>query len=211
MKKFLLFLLLLVSVLSINAQNAKTVFVNMPDSLSPLFTKVNRADFADFLESKMKAQVKNKFDKVSEMKILTSDYLLLQTTTQSTFQLKLLATSDTTKIICTIKTACAPVCDSQIQFFTADWKELPAADYLTPPTANLFFQKNDSTDADTYNAIIASADMNLLKADLSSDNNNITFIFTTPDYLDKESAKVLQPFIKEKLAYEWKDGKFISK
>ena len=36
-------------------QEAKAVFVSMPDSLSPLLTAVNRADFIDFLESKMKA------------------------------------------------------------------------------------------------------------------------------------------------------------
>ena len=38
---------------ALQAQEAKTLFVNMPDSLSPLLTKVNRADFIDFLESKM--------------------------------------------------------------------------------------------------------------------------------------------------------------
>ena len=35
------------------AQEAKTLFVNMPDSLSPLLTKVNREDCIDFLESKI--------------------------------------------------------------------------------------------------------------------------------------------------------------
>ena len=42
---------------ALQAQEAKTLFVNMPDSLSPLLTKVNREDCIDFLESKMKAQV----------------------------------------------------------------------------------------------------------------------------------------------------------
>ena len=44
---------------SLSAQPAKTCFTNMPDSLSPLLTAVNRADFIDFLESKMKAEVTN--------------------------------------------------------------------------------------------------------------------------------------------------------
>lgn len=36
----------------------KSLFVALPDSLSPLLTKVNRADFGDFLASNMKAEVK---------------------------------------------------------------------------------------------------------------------------------------------------------
>ena len=35
---------------ALQAQEAKTLFVNMPDSLSPLLTKVNREDCIDFLD-----------------------------------------------------------------------------------------------------------------------------------------------------------------
>ena len=55
------------------AQDLKTLFVALPDSLSPLLTEVNRADFGDFLESGMKAEVKNRFGNMSEMTKLTSD------------------------------------------------------------------------------------------------------------------------------------------
>ena len=66
------------------AQDLKTLFVALPDSLSPLLTEVNRADFGDFLESGMKAEVKNRFGNMSEMTKLTSDYLFLKTTSAST-------------------------------------------------------------------------------------------------------------------------------
>ena len=63
------------------AQEAKTCFVNMPDSLSPLLTAVNRADCVDFLASKMKAQVTNTLGGKSEMTELTADYIRIQTNT----------------------------------------------------------------------------------------------------------------------------------
>ena len=72
-----------------SAQLAKTCFTNMPDSLSPLLTAVNRADFIDFLESKMKAEVTNRFGGKSEMTELTPDYIRVQVTPQSTWQMKL--------------------------------------------------------------------------------------------------------------------------
>ena len=46
---------------SLQAQEAKTCFKNMPDSICPLLSAVNRADFIDFLESKMKTEVTNSF------------------------------------------------------------------------------------------------------------------------------------------------------
>ncbi|GAE82385.1 hypothetical protein JCM10512_586 [Bacteroides reticulotermitis JCM 10512] len=63
---------------SLYAQEAKKLFVSMPDSLCPLLTSVNRADCIDFLESKMKAEVDNRFGKKSEMTDLSKDYIRMQ-------------------------------------------------------------------------------------------------------------------------------------
>lgn len=107
-----------------SAQDMKSVFVNMPDSIAPLLTKINREDCVDFLASDMKAQVKNRFDKQSELKSLTDDYLLMQVTDVSTWEMKLLPINDSIKVICVIKTLCASVCDSEIHFYTTGWQEL---------------------------------------------------------------------------------------
>ena len=45
----LLFILGISSSFSVGAQEAKTVFVNIPDSLCPLLSSVNRADCIDFI------------------------------------------------------------------------------------------------------------------------------------------------------------------
>lgn len=58
MKKIAGLLIVLCSVLTLQAQDIKSVFIALPDSLSPLLTKVNREDFGDFLASGMKAEVK---------------------------------------------------------------------------------------------------------------------------------------------------------
>lgn len=55
MKRLLLICLMFCS-LMVQAQDLKSLFVAMPDSLSPLWTEVNRADFGDFLASNMKAR-----------------------------------------------------------------------------------------------------------------------------------------------------------
>ena len=190
-------------------QEAKKIFVNMPDSLSPLLTAVNRADCIDFLESKMKAKVENRFGRESEMTELSKDYIRVQMTSQSTWQIKLLATSDTTQVICTVSTACAPVCDSNIQFYTTDWKELPISDFITAmPAMDDFFETPDSAVAYEYNHARLQADMLLMKIDLSASDNTLTFTLTTPEYMEKETADKLKPFIRRPIVYTWKGEKF---
>ena len=89
MKKLTMFLCLACAwMCSLQAQEAKTFFKNMPDSLSPLLTAVNRADCIDFLESKMKAEVTNRFGGKSEMTELAPDYIRIQMTPQSSWQMK---------------------------------------------------------------------------------------------------------------------------
>ena len=84
----------------LQAQEAKTCFKNMPDSICPLLSAVNRADFIDFLESKMKAEVTNSFGGKSEMTELSPDYIHVKMTPQSSWQMKLLSINDSTKVIC---------------------------------------------------------------------------------------------------------------
>lgn len=192
-----------------NAQQAKTLFVNMPDSLSPLLTAVNRADCIDFLESNMRALVENRFGRKSEMTVLGEDYIRMQMSPQTSWQMKVLPVNDSTKVICTVSTVCAPVCDSDIKFYTTDWKELPAEEFLSAqPVMDDFFQSVDSASYDFINAR-RQADMLLMQVELSKEAPTLTFTLTTPRYMEKETAEKLKPFLRRSIIYSWKDGKLI--
>ena len=122
--RFVLLFSILLS-LSVNAQDINSVFISMPDSLSPLLTKVNRQDFADFLSSGMKAVVKNRFEGKSEMLKLTDTYLKLKATSSSSEEMKLLPLNDSVNVVCVVKTYAGPAEDSSVSFYSTDWKELP--------------------------------------------------------------------------------------
>lgn len=196
---------------ALQAQEAKTYFKNMPDSLCPLLSAVNRADFIDFLDSNMKAEVTNNFGGKSEMTELSPDYIRVQVTSQSTWQMKLLPVNDSTKVICTVSTVCAPACDSHIKFYTTGWKELPASSYLPtlPVLDDFIVQAPDTVDIYEYQAACRQADMLLVKTDLSAKDTALTFTFTTPDYMEKEAAEKLKPFVRRPIAYTWNQGRFI--
>ena len=196
-------------VMSVVAQDMKTVFVAMPDSVTPLLTKVNREDCIDFLDSNMKAVVKNRFGNVAEMKVLTDDYVLMQTSEVGTLEMKLLPLADSTKVICMVKTVNVPVADSSVRFYTSDWsQQLDVKEFLQLPSMDAFFLPNDSLKDE---AILTrkKADMHLMKAQLSKEDTFLTFTYTTPDYLNEEDREKLSPHLrKEPIVLWWSEGKF---
>ena len=209
MRRRLLIFISIFCVASAFAQDMKSVFVAMPDSITPLLTKVNREDFIDFLDSNMKAEVKNRFGNVAEMKVLTDDYTLVQTSEVGTLELKLLPVNDSTKVVCMVRTVCASACDSDVRFYSSDWKEEFGADiFLQKPSVNAFFLPND-TISEEGALICKKADMHLMKASLSKDDNSLAFLYMTPDYLNKEDKEKLLSYLrKDPIVLRWQDGKF---
>lgn len=210
MKKLIYLFLVWGCTLSVAAQDMKKVFIAMPDSLTPLLTKVNKEDCIDFLASNMKAEIKNRFDKSSEMKVLTEDYLQMQMTENSTLEMKLFPVNDSVKIVCMVKTVCSSACDSEIRFYDTSWKkEFPKSDYLQLPAPQTFYLPTDTVSSEVE-LIKRKADMHVMKAVLSKDDSSLSFIYTTPDYLNQEDREKLSPYLrKEAVVYRWKDGKFL--
>lgn len=194
------FLLSIFFCMSLGAQNINSIFVSMPDSISPLLTKVNRQDFADFLSSGMKAVVKNKFGGESEMIKLTDDYLRLKTTDVSVEEMKLLPLNDSVNVVCVVKTYSGPVEDSNVEFYTTDWKQLPTDDYIELPVLSDFYNKSDS--------LPEFKDMLLYKGELSEKSDDIKFIFQSLKVTDKETSESISSHVNKSVVYTWNNGRF---
>ena len=211
MKKLIISLLFPLAALSVQAQEARTLFVNMPDSLCPLLSTVNRADCIDFLDSKMRAVVTNTLGGKSEMTTLTPDYIRVQLTRKSTWQMKVLPLpGDTARVICAVSTVSAPAADSRIHFYTTDWRELPAEAYLSSgPAMNDFLPAvPDSLDTPRLRNALRQADMLFLRADLQADSTSLVWTFETPRYMSQEAADELKPVMRRSLVYKWENGQF---
>ena len=191
------------------AQDMGTLFVNMPDTLSPLLTKVNREDFGDFLASGMKAEVKNRFGDKVEMVKLTEDYLLLKESAASSVEMKLLPLNDSVKVICCIYTCMAPVADSRVTFYSTQWEAMPSAPFLSLPVEEDFWEVKEGQEAEDYRNLRREADLLLMKASLSVVSDSLSFVYTTPDYMDKKSREKVQGYVKKQpMVYRWRQGRF---
>lgn len=208
MKKILAVILFFFS-LSLSAQTMREAFVTMPDSVLSLLTQTNRLDLVDFLEAKMRAKVTNVFDGQTTLDSLTNDYLFMHTTSTGMVEMKLLPINDSTNVICMVHTVCAEACDSKVHFFTPDWHELATSDFLQLPVPDNFFLTVDSSLVDSLNYYRRMADMTLMRASLSSQHHDLSFMLTTYDYLGSQTAEKTAPFLRQSLVYRWENGKYL--
>ena len=68
MKRTVSILLLAIAATVACAADLRTLFVDMPDSVIPTLTRSERLDFLDYMDSGMKAVVKNRLGGESEMR-----------------------------------------------------------------------------------------------------------------------------------------------
>lgn len=190
----------------------KQLFTAMPDSLCPLLTQVNRADFIDFIESKMKAEVSNRLGGKSQMTELAPTYLRIRLTESTDWQMKLLPTAQGDTLICVVTTVELPTADSHIEFYTTSWRPLSASVYLPKRPETRDFVASADLLKDAYGrplSALSRADMHLVRWTLAPDNNDLTALLTTPDYMEKEQAEKLRPHLKGALRYRWSGTAFL--
>ena len=209
MKRVLIIVWLAFCVFQLKAQNMAEVFVSMPDEYVPQLEDAWRKDLVDLYNSGENAQLKNNMNGTSRLVKLTKDYLLLESTERTTLELKLLPLVNNTFVICKIITVKAPVGDSRIAFFSADWKPLNASDLLEPVTAGWFIREDADKESMAFQESTSRLDMDLFEYKLSPDDYTLTQIYTTPQYTDKETQKKLRPFLKDSpKVYTWTKSYF---
>ncbi len=209
MKRLFLSILLCVFVWGMKAQEMDAVFVAMPDQYVPQLENAWRKDLIDLYNSGKEAKLKNTMNGFSTPKKLTDDYLLLQVTDRSTVEMKLLPLVNNTYVVCMITTVYGPVPDSQVEFFTTDWKPLDAADLYTPVSAEWFIKDDADKSRIAFIEATTRLDMDLRKYSLSPDNQMLTEEYTTPQSLSEAERKRVEPFLKnEPKVYTWEKFHF---
>lgn len=206
MKKHIAIILLMLAALPVAAQNMRTLFVGMPDSIIPLLTATNRADCVDFIDAGMRAQVNNRLNGKSELLQLTDDYLKLKMTGHSSLEMKLLPRTDGDTLICIIRTVCAEASNSIITFYSKDWKELPDNGTLFkyPPIKDFF------TAGDSLERLLGIADIYLVELRLSPTGRELEAAYTMPAYMSKADSAYVSEFL-HNVPYLWDGKKFSAK
>ena len=186
------------------AQDAASVFIDMPRNKIMLLADESRKSMVDLYTSGSQAKMTNVFGGESILTELTSDYLKLQLTDQNTFELRLLPSSgDSDKVVCVVRTACAPVCDSRIEFYSLRWEAMSAEELMPVFNSEVFLNDKDSGSEARTNALTA-LETSFFKYELNAANTNLTVSYTTPFFPGKEEREQLAPYLLDRsLVFHW--------
>ena len=124
MKKLIMAALMAVTFSQASADGVKIrdVFREMPDSLMPYLSLNNRLDFIDFLDSGMKAEVRNTLGGTSEMTSMADDSLTIRMSNGLRVDMLVM---DSTVVMIETFLVDSIYGESKVSYFTTKWQPLP--------------------------------------------------------------------------------------
>jgi hypothetical protein len=190
---------------ALRAQDMRTLFVGMPDSIVPILTVDKRADCVDFIDAGMKAKVTNLLDGKSELLQLTSDYLRMKMSSCSDMQMKLLPSSTGDTLICMVNTISAEARDSRIRFYTKGWAEVKNVEKLfSRPAIKDFFPSDTLLEKK-----LEISDIELIEYILSPSEPTLTARYTMPMYMSSGDSVFVTKGMND-ILFRW-NGKIFEK
>ena len=175
------FYTLIISLLALplTAQNMADYLFVIPNAVLPQIELNRLKDMVDMKKANQLAKTTNILGGYSELTDLTNDYAKLAVSENLTLEFKQLIipnkeNSDT--IICSIRTTCAPLCDSDVSFFSSDWKAITDNVNFSKPTVVDFLKPEIILDPDKATIAKKSIDLPLVKISFSNDSTEMRFV-----------------------------------
>lgn len=185
-------------------QKIDDVFKTMPNSILPGLSDGNRTML---LVDTGKTVIPYSLGEIEKL-AYAPDFLKIKTSGIGSTQLKLLPLINDTQIICVIRTVCGKACDSNIRFYSTDWKELEAKTLLSHISAASFFDSSKK-DSNNYKFALSLPDIYPVSAEFENGSDSLTLKLDLENYLSDEQLAEIRPFIKnETITLNWNNISF---
>ena len=190
MKK-LLFIALVTFFANISqAKDIREIWLSMPDSVITYLNKNKRIEMVDYIDMKVRADVKNALEGTSLMDTLTHDFLQVTLNEACTLQMRTLPSEDGDTLFCLVKSFKGPQTESEISIFNQDWQKNKD---ITPLSTSLI-AKPDTMSTTTFNDLQRLLDVSLIEAQLSIDKPTLTLTLSAIN-LSKEEKEKIRPLL----------------
>jgi Protein of unknown function (DUF3256). len=209
MKKTLLFLIAcFFSVTLIKSQSIEDFFLSMPSEISPVISQLGRKELMELYKAGKKAEVQGVLKESCSMTAFQDNYIRIATGSNSIEIISLPMINDS-YLLLVIKTVCAPACDSELAFYTVQWKKLDAESLLHPVDKDWFILEGTDTNDQTAKNALLALDVSLMKFSYNPKTKQLIQEYQTPEYLDKDQKKKVKKYLKQEAkTYQWTGTRF---
>lgn len=190
---------LLICSQGIRSQTIEQLYVNMPDVLNPTLTKQNRMELLAYHKVKQSDSITNRFGHQSYLLNLDTlnQEILVKNTPSTTFGMKILRLEDSTRIVGIIRSVCAPVCQSSVEFYDTAWNQIPVK-FTMPKAIEWLDVKSIPTDKIDLQWAIHLMGTGFISLRFSEKGQQISAKNNTLDFLSEEDRKVIAPYVADK-------------
>ncbi|MFV0328841.1 MAG: DUF3256 family protein [Dysgonomonas sp.] len=202
MKK-IIFIIALFASISVSAQNIGEVFLTMPDDIIFGLEAAGKEKLVSNHDDTTGIVVDRGVLGEMERIAISDDFISLQTSEAGTIQIKLLPLINDSKIICVVKTVCAKMCDSQIQFYTTKWMPIPQGDLFPKKDKDWFIKADVDRNSQDFQNAYAALDMNPIVITLSAEDTSIAASYDIENYLATDDYKKIKPYLIDSKKFVW--------
>ncbi len=203
MKQYILLFFIFIS-LTGYSQTIGSLFQSMPADILPGVSEDNKTML---LVDTGKTTVPYTFGEISKIR-QSSDYLEIRSSDIGITQLKLLPVGQDSVIVCVIKTVCGDVCDSNISFYTTDWRKLEKSTFLPSISAENFFDSSKK-ETENYKYAVSLPDIYPISAAFGDTGNDMTLTFNYKRHLSDDLIAEIKPFLRgDSIILKWDNHSF---
>ncbi len=219
MKKFISLITFLYISLSATAQTkVKDVWLSMPDSLIVYLDKSKKKEMTNLFEMKAKAETTTVFEEKAVLEDMTDSYISVKLNNATMLQMRVLRTLQDKEIICVVKTLSSPQKESEVDFYSTDWKLISSLNkkekcpFIMRSDKNkngaglddikkTLFIKPESMRNDEFESYKQLINIELVSAELSKEEETITFKLSLPLLSEDEMKKASSVISETKLRW----------
>ena len=187
------------------AEDLRTLFLNMPDSIMPTLTRSDRMDFLDFKDIGMKARATNKLGGESVMTELSERMLSVTTSGSGKVDMVLLPRKNGSNLICIIKTVTARYDDSRLEFYNENWTPVDAKKLIKLPRFDDYLTREAlRQDSRSYFKKLSI----LRLQSITAVENALEFRYTSLDYIGEDADRYRSWIKSDPIIYTWTGKRF---
>ena len=205
MKRIVTVMILALAVMTVRAEDLRTLFIGMPDSIMPALTRSDRMDFMDYMDSGMKARVRNKLGGESVMTRFEDNMLTVVTSGAGRMDMVLFRMKSGSNLICIISTVTAKYDDSRLAFYTENWEPVATSGLIELPVFDDYLTK----EALKSDSVVDFKKKSMLRLQAVTPlDGALEFRYTSLDDLGLDADRYRSWIKQTPLRYEWNGKRF---
>ncbi len=168
---------------NLTAQNIEKFYVNMPDVINPTLSKQNRLELLEYHKAKQSDSTVNRFGNKAYLVCFDTinQRIVVRNTVSSTFEMKVMMV-ESVLIIGIIRTVCAPICQSSVEFYDTTWAPI-SLQFIMPKAIDWLNEKGfegQNMDRKWVKSVLENSFISLsfdpIKPEIIAKNNSLEFV-----------------------------------